>query len=56
LCNETHFWALRALRGGSNSPSRPRAAYFVHIPYATDGDYETLAEGVSGVIGALVKG
>ena len=32
LCNETHHRALKALDGG------PRAAYFVHLPYAAEDD------------------
>lgn len=53
LCNETHFWALRAVQDSKASGGRLRAAYFVHIPYAADGDYESLAAGVAGVVEAL---
>ncbi|EDM75530.1 hypothetical protein PPSIR1_13515 [Plesiocystis pacifica SIR-1] len=54
LCNETHFSALSALaEGGADDPLR--AAYFLHIPYAKDGDYEALAEGVAGLVLRLVE-
>jgi hypothetical protein len=47
LCNETHYHALSAL---ARSDGQLREVYFLHIPYAKDGDYASLAEGVSGVI------
>ena len=53
LCNETHFWALRAVQDANASGGRLRAAYFVHIPYAADGDYESLAAGIAGIVKAL---
>ena len=53
LCNETHFWALRAVEDSKAAGGRLRAAYFVHIPYASDGDYESLAAGVAGIVKAL---
>lgn len=55
LCNETHFSALKALREGREAGARLRAVYFLHIPYAKDGDYEALAEGVAGVVLRLVE-
>ena len=30
ICNETHWRALRAVQLGGD---RPRAAYFIHVPY-----------------------
>jgi hypothetical protein len=56
LCNETHFRALEAL-ASEDGPSSLGAAYFVHIPTARadDPDHEALAEGVAGVIQALVE-
>lgn len=50
LCNETHYYTLAAVTAGS---SALREAYFLHIPYAENGDYEALAEGVAGVVLAL---
>jgi len=50
LCNETHYHALSAIGRG---PAL-REVYFLHIPYARADDYEALAEGVSGVVLALL--
>jgi len=55
LCNETHFWALQALQDSKGAGGKLRAAYFVHIPYAADGDYEALADGVADLVTALVR-
>ena len=52
LCNETHYHALEAVHA---STGRLREVYFLHIPYAKDGDYEALAEGVAGVVLGLVR-
>lgn len=54
LCNETHFRALRALEDSRRAGERLREVYFVHIPYAEDGDYDALARAVAGVIERLV--
>jgi hypothetical protein len=51
LCNETHYHALSALVRGDG---QLREVYFLHIPYAEDGDYAALADGVSGVILRLI--
>jgi pyrrolidone-carboxylate peptidase len=51
LCNQTHWFALAAVHSGEG----PREAYFLHIPYAKDGDHEPLAEAVAGVVLALVR-
>lgn len=51
LCNETHYYALSTLARGEG---RLREVYFLHIPYARDGDYQALAEGVSGLILGLL--
>jgi hypothetical protein len=51
LCNETHYHALSSLARGDGSL---REVYFLHIPYAKDGDYAALAEGVAGVVLGLV--
>ncbi len=53
LCNETHTWALEAVKSSQASGGSLRGAYFVHIPYAPNGDFEALAEGVAGVVLAL---
>ncbi len=57
LCNETHFFALSALHRGEaaeqGSAQRLGAVYFLHIPYAREGDYEALADGVAAVVLAL---
>ena len=53
LCNETHFRALSALHGASED-ARLREVYFLHIPYAREGDYESLADGVSKVVLGLL--
>ena len=51
LCNETHHRALKALDGG------PRAAYFVHLPYAAEDDPEhrRLAASVAELLRRLVE-
>ena len=51
LCNETHHRALKALDGG------PRAAYFVHLPYAAEDDSEhrRLAASVAELLRRLVE-
>ena len=51
LCNETHHRALKALDGG------PRAAYFVHLPYAAEDDPEhrRLAASVGELLRRLVE-
>ena len=51
LCNETHHRALKALDGG------PRAAYFVHLPYAAedDADHRRLAASVAELLRRLVE-
>lgn len=56
LCNETHFRALEAL-ASDDGPNSLDAAFFVHIPTARadDPDHEALAEGVAGVVQALVE-
>ena len=51
LCNETHYRALTAVHEHSG---RLREAYFLHIPYAREGDYDALAEGVAGVVLSLL--
>lgn len=51
LCNETHYHALSALARGHGSL---REVYFLHIPYAKDEDYDSLAEGVAGVVLGLL--
>ena len=53
LCNETHFFALSTLADPS-ARGQLDAVYFLHIPYAADGDYEALADAVAGVILQLV--
>ena len=54
LCNETHFRALQSLASAGGTLE---AAYFVHIPsvMADDPSHERLADGVAGVIRALVE-
>ncbi|KIG12913.1 hypothetical protein DB30_00869 [Enhygromyxa salina] len=56
LCNETHYGALATLVGAGGEADRLEAVYFLHIPYAKSGDYESLAEGVTGVVLSLVGG
>lgn len=51
LCNETHYHALSTLARGEG---RLREVYFLHIPYAEDGDYQALADGVSGLVLGLL--
>lgn len=53
LCNETHYLALRQL-DAVGSGDRLGQVHFVHLPYAQDDDYATLAVGVAGVLGTLV--
>ncbi len=55
LCNETHFWALRAVEDSRNHGGRLEQAYFVHIPYPATDDYAGLAEGVAGLVLALLS-
>ncbi len=55
LCNETHFWAIARVNDSVERGERLRQAYFVHIPYAKDGDYGTLADGVAGLIATLLE-
>lgn len=54
LCNETHFRALERVNASVEAGQRLRQAYFVHIPYAEHDDYARLAQGVAGVVFALV--
>ncbi|MBL4689366.1 MAG: hypothetical protein JKY37_32555 [Nannocystaceae bacterium] len=54
LCNETHFSALQAVAASRRDQGRLERAYFVHIPFAQDEDYGVLADGVAGVVAALV--
>ncbi len=51
LCNETHYYALSAL---ARADGRLREVYFLHIPHAKDGDYDSLADGVAGVVLGLL--
>ena len=56
LCNETHYRALKALtvtKAGSGQSLR--AAYFLHIPYATQDDYQPLAEAVAALLQRMVR-
>ena len=50
LCNQTHYLALKRVAGDGPLTE----AYFVHIPYAAGGDYESLTDGVAGLVLALV--
>ena len=53
LCNETHYRALKAVEAGG-----PRAAYFLHIPYAREGtkdDHVELAAAVATLLTAIVR-
>ena len=54
LCNETHTLALQALEHSQASGGSLEAAYFVHIPQPEGEDWAPLAEGVAGVVLALV--
>jgi hypothetical protein len=60
LCNETHYFALSALAlsalsgAQANEGARLREVYFLHIPYAKHGDHQALAEGVAGLVLALL--
>lgn len=69
LCNETHYRALKAVceadiacelsgREPQGAERRPKAAYFVHIPYAragVDDDHEELAKAIGALVGGMVK-
>ena len=55
LCNETHYRALERVNASVRDRARLQSAYFLHIPYAKDDDYERLADGVAAVVFALVK-
>lgn len=55
LCNETHTWALEAVKSAQAQGGSLRGAYFVHIPYAPEGDHLVLADGVAGVVVALAS-
>lgn len=55
LCNETHFRALKALEASRAGGGELQAVYFVHIPYAENGDFDRLARGVAGVVEQLVR-
>jgi hypothetical protein len=52
LCNQTHWFALTSVHAGG---AGPREAYFLHIPYAENGEYEPLADAVAGVVLGLVR-
>jgi hypothetical protein len=54
LCNETHFHALERLNASAEAGERLRNAYFIHVPYAKDDDFDRLADGVAGVVFALL--
>ncbi|MEM6997227.1 MAG: hypothetical protein AAF721_42375, partial [Myxococcota bacterium] len=54
LCNETHFVALQAVHDSVADGGRLQQAYFVHIPFADNEDYAALADGIAGVVAALV--
>lgn len=51
LCNQTHWFALTSVHAGQG----PREAYFLHIPYAANDDYEPLADAVAGVVLGLLR-
>jgi len=58
LCNETHYYALQkvhASHAADGEPTGVQQAFFVHIPYAVDDDFDALADSVAGVITALVR-
>jgi hypothetical protein len=55
LCNETHYRALLRLEGSEAESGRLAQVYFLHIPYAKDDDYATLADGVAELLGQLVR-
>ncbi len=55
LCNETHTLALDAVRRSAAEGGRLKEAYFVHIPQPKDEDWQGLAQGVAGVVMALVR-
>jgi hypothetical protein len=52
LCNQTHWFALTSVHARGQGP---REAYFLHIPYAANDDYEPLADAVAGVVLGLVR-
>ena len=64
ICNETHHRALVAQRAAADSAGRahdghsregrPRAVYFLHLPYARDDDHEELAAAVAAVIDRII--
>lgn len=56
ICNATHWRALKAERELPRS-RRPRAAYFVHLPYASedDADHAALARAVAVLVGRIVE-
>jgi hypothetical protein len=56
LCNETHYRALLELDAARESGARLQRVHFLHIPYAEHGDYAKLAEGVAGLVAALLPG
>jgi hypothetical protein len=55
LCNETHFRALKSLAAARAAGSRLERVHFLHLPYPREGDYASLADGVAGVLLALVE-
>lgn len=55
LCNETHFWALTAVEASAAAGGRLKQAFFVHIPYAAQDDYNTLADGIAQIVTTLVS-
>ena len=58
ICNETHYRALRAVEAGrAADAARPRAAYFIHVPYANpkrESGLDELGEAVAALILRLV--
>ncbi|NVB42483.1 hypothetical protein G6O69_31960 [Pseudenhygromyxa sp. WMMC2535] len=54
LCNETHFNALAAVHE-ADPGQRLGEVYFLHIPYAEQGDYDSLAAGVAEVVLGLLS-
>ena len=56
ICNATHWRALKAERELPH-PRRPRAGYFVHVPYAAEGDadHAALAHAVAVLVGRIVE-
>ena len=56
ICNETHWRALKAV-GETGADARPKAAYFIHVPYAhpeRERGWEELAAAVATLVGRLV--